>query len=127
MSSDKDLERLKAKRLYEMKHNIAKKEYIAKESKKPHTPRQILVSRLGHRGIEVLEIAERQYPRQVPFIISKIAELLLSGKIDERIDGGELLALFRLVGINVHMNTKINVEKDGKFVSLAENLKADDK
>ena len=66
--------------------------------------------------------AEHQYPQQVPFIITKIAELVDSGEISEVIDGGGLLALFRAVGLNVHMDTKINVEKDGKFVSLSEKL-----
>jgi len=30
--------------------------------------------------------------------------------------------LFRSVGINVRMQTKINVEQDGEFVSLADKL-----
>jgi hypothetical protein len=38
------------------------------------------------------------------------------------LDGGNLLALFRAVGINIRMKTKINVEKDGKFVSLSDKL-----
>ena len=93
------------------------------ESKKPQkTPRDVLISRLGYRGLEVLNNAEHQYPQQVPFIITKIAELVDSGEISEVIDGGGLLALFRAVGLNVHMDTKINVEKDGKFVSLSEKL-----
>ena len=32
----------------------------------------------------------------------------------------KLLALFRSVGLNVRMDTKINVEQDGKFVSLSD-------
>ena len=63
-------------------------------------------------------------PPAIPFIITKIAELVDSGEISEVIDGGGLLALFRAVGLNVHMDTKINVEKDGKFVSLSEKLNA---
>jgi len=30
--------------------------------------------------------------------------------------------LFRSVGLNVRMETKINVEQDGKFVSLSDKL-----
>jgi len=33
-----------------------------------------------------------------------------------------LLYLFRTVGLNVRMDTKINVEQDGKFVSLTDKL-----
>ena len=123
MSADDELERLNARRLAEMKKNMAQKEHTSQESKKPQkTPRNVLISRLGYRGLEVLENAEYQYPQQVPFIIMKIAELVNSGEISEVIDGGGLLALFRAVGLNVHMDTKINVEKDGKFVSLSEKL-----
>jgi len=49
--------------------------------------------------------------------------LILSGDITEVLDGGNLLALFQSIGINVRMKTKINVEKDGKFVSLSDKLR----
>jgi hypothetical protein len=37
-------------------------------------------------------------------------------------DGGQLLAVFRSVGLRVRMKTTINVEQDGKFVSLSEKI-----
>ena len=37
-------------------------------------------------------------------------------------DGRKLRTLFRSVGINVRMATKINVEQDGKVVSLTDKL-----
>ena len=52
--------------------------------------------------------------------MDKLAELIISGEIDEILDGGKLLTLFRSVGIRVRMENKINVEKDGKFVSISE-------
>ena len=52
----------------------------------------------------------------------KLSELISSGEIKETLDGGNLLPLFRAVGLNVRMKTKINVEKDGKFVSLSDKL-----
>ena len=52
----------------------------------------------------------------------KLSELISSGEIKETLDGGNLLALFRAVGLNVRMKTKINVVKDGKFVSLSDKL-----
>ena len=55
-------------------------------------------------------------------IIEKLSELIKTGEINESIDGGKLLTLFRSVGINVRMATKINVEQDGKFVSLTDKL-----
>ena len=126
---DKDLERLKAKRLEEMQKNLSSKqeqEKIAasqKEQKdKKQSPRDIVIKRLGYRGPEVLQNAEYQFPKETQIIVLKLSELILSGDIKEMLDGGNLLALFRAVGINVRMKTKINVEKDGKFVSISDKL-----
>lgn len=121
---DKELEQLKKKRLAEMEKNIAIK-HQQKESvpnKKQMTPREVLVKTLGYRGLEVLQNAESQFPSETKIVVEKLAELLNSGEINEEIDGGKLLVLFRSVGINVRMDTKINVEQDGKFVSLSDKL-----
>ena len=72
--------------------------------------------------MEVLQNAEYQFPRETQIIVLKLSELISSGEIKETLDGGNLLALFRAVGLNVRMKTKINVEKDGKFVSLSDKL-----
>ena len=126
---DKDLERLKAKRLAEMRNNISsqrEQEKVAasqkeQQDKKP-SPREIVVKRLGYRGMEVLQNAEYQFPKETEIIVLKLSELISSGDIKEVLDGGNLLALFRAVGINIRMKTKINVEKDGKFVPLSDKL-----
>ena len=126
---DKDLERLKAKRLAEMRDNLSSQraqERITaskneQQDKKP-SPREIVVKRLGYRGMEVLQNAEYQFPKETEIIVLKLSELISSGDIKEVLDGGNLLALFRAVGINIRMKTKINVEKDGKFVSLSDKL-----
>ena len=126
---DKDLERLKAKRLAEMRDNISSQRQQEKitasqkeeQGKKP-SPREIVVKRLGYRGMEVLQNAEYQFPKETEIIILKLSELISSGDIKEVLDGGNLLSLFRAVGLNVRMKTKINVEKDGKFVSLSDKL-----
>ena len=126
---DKDLERLQAKRLAEMRKNLSsqqEQEKIAtlqKEQKdnKPSS-REIVIKRLGYRGLEVLQNAEQQFPKETQVVVLKLSELILSGDITEVLDGGNLLALFRSIGIDVRMKTKINVEKDGKFVSLSDKL-----
>ena len=126
---DKDLERLKAKRLAEMRNNISsqrEQKKIAASQKeqqgKKLSPHEIVVKRLGYRGMEVLQNAEYQFPKETEIIVLKLSELISSGDIKEVLDGGNLLALFRAVGVNVRMKTKINVEKDGKFVSLSDKL-----
>lgn len=123
---DKELERLKAKRFAEMQKNLSfkKKQELLKSEKKENKPepRDILISNLGYRGSEVLKNAETQFPSETKIVVEKLAELISSGEIDEKIDGGKLLLLFRSVGLNIRMQTKINIEQDGKFVSLSEKL-----
>lgn len=124
---DIELERLKAKRLAEMQQNITKKQKIeqnsqAQQSTSKQSSRDVLVSRLGYRGLEVLENAESQFPSETKIIVDKISELITSGDINEQLDGGKLLLLFRSVGLNIRMKTKINIEQDGKFVSLSDKL-----
>ncbi|MDH3696114.1 MAG: DNA-binding protein [Nitrosopumilus sp.] len=125
---DLELERLKAKRLAEMQKNISIKrdvESIPESTNESisETPRDLLIKILGFRGMEVLENAESQFPKETKMIVEKLSELIKSGEInvnEENIDGGKLLALFRSVGLNIRMATKINVEQDGKFVSLSD-------
>ncbi|MFZ8908400.1 MAG: DNA-binding protein [Nitrosopumilaceae archaeon] len=129
MSEDSELERLKAKRLAEMQKNISTQnqpkteEPKAEQQEKPQpTPREIVATKLGFRADEVLQNAEAQFPNETKAVIGQLAQLISTGEFDERIDGGQLLSLFRTVGLNVRMQTKINVEQDGKFVSLTEKL-----
>ena len=74
----------------------------------------------------MLNAAYVQFPAQTEAIVTKIAELILAGELQQRISGGELLSLFRSVGLRVRIDTSIKVEKDGKLVSFAEKLKADE-
>lgn len=124
-ADDKELEQLKKKRLAEMEKNIALKHRLEETSaskKIPSSARETLIKNLGYRGQEVLQNAESQFPSETKIVVEKLGELLSSGEISEEIDGGKLLALFRSVGINIRMQTKINVEQDGKFVSLSDKL-----
>ena len=110
-----------------MQKNISSKQEFEKtksETKPSENPRNLLVRKLGFRGLEVLENAESQFPNETKIIVEKLSELIQTGEINETIDGGKLLTLFRSVGLNVRMATKINVEKDGKFVSLSDKLRS---
>ena len=65
---DKELEILKAKRLAEMQKNLAEQENEQVEKNESHsdknsiTPREQIIKKLGHRGLEVLTNAESQFP-----------------------------------------------------------------
>ena len=107
-----------------MRKNItqSQKEQQKQPADKPPSYRDIVVSRLGYRGMEVLQNAEQQFPNETKMVIDRLGQLFQTGEINEELDGGKLFALFRSVGINVRMQTKINVEQDGKFVSLSDKL-----
>ena len=125
---DKELEMLKAKRLAEMQKNLSiqdqSDEHTSEENEKPKLSlRDYVVNTLGYRGMEVLQNAEYQFPNESKIIIEKLGELISSGDINETLDGGKLLVLFRSVGLSIRMENKINVEKDGKFISIADKFK----
>ena len=126
MSEDSELEKLKAKRLAEMQQNISSQKQttpdVEPEKKETKNPRDVVLGFLGFRGEEVLQNAENQFPLETKSIITQLAQLIKTGELNEKMEGGELLSLFRSVGLNVKMNTKINVEQDGKFVSLSDKI-----
>ena len=110
-----------------MQKNISSRKDIERSTEsvkeKPQiNPRDQLVKILGFRGLEVLQNAESQFPNETKIIIEKLSDLIKAGEINETLDGGKLLMLFRSVGLNVRMETKINIEQDGKFVSLSDKL-----
>lgn len=118
MSGDPELDRLMAKRMEEMRRSAARPEPA------PEKPgaRAALVAALGYRGAEVLENAERQFPDAAPAVAEQLGRLLMSGAASGPVDGGELLAVFRSVGLDVRVSTTIRVEKDGEMVSLADRM-----
>ena len=125
---DKEFELLKAKRLAEMQKNLSMQdqssENITDKNQKPKLSlRDYVINSLGYRGMEVLQNAEYQFPNESKIIIEKLGELISSGDINETLDGGKLLVLFRSVGLSIRMENKINVEKDGKFISIADKFK----
>jgi len=128
---DRELERLKAKRMLEMQKNISqrqKTEEVKTETKKPEiSSRDLVVKQLGYRGVEVLQNAEAQFPDESKVVIEKLAELIRGGEVSEIIDGGKLLTLFRSLEIRVRMQNTISVEQDGKLVSWSDKLKGDEK
>ena len=111
MEEDKELEKLKQKKLNEIMNKIEKQH-------NEKNPKTILKSKLIDRGEEVLDIAEKAYPNETKAVIKKLSELIKQGKIQNLISGGELLSIFRNLGLNFSVSTSISVSKDGKITSL---------
>lgn len=111
---DKELELIRMRKLLELKKRLM-------EKKEP-SPRGLVVSRLVGRGFEVLEAAERQYPKRSKVVVNVLADLIREGKID-KITGGGLLALFRNIGMDVRLETKIHIVEDGRLIPLSEKFR----
>jgi DNA-binding TFAR19-related protein (PDSD5 family) len=124
---DPDIAIIKARKMKELRDKAAAFEKAKKREQQP-TPqkendREIISTYLYDRGEEVLKLAESQYPYQTKAILARIIELIKIGEISQRISGGELLALFRSIGLKIRVNTSIKIEDHGKLVSLSDKLK----
>ena len=73
----------------------------------------------------VTKLVGEQVQKQFDFFEQASAASGIDYKFTSRIeilDGGKLLGLFRSIGLSVRMDTKINIQQDGKFVSLTDKL-----
>ena len=124
---DPDIAIIKARKMKELRDKAAALEKAKKREQQQTPPketdREIISTYLYDRGEEVLKLAESQYPFQTKAILARIIELIKAGEISQRISGGELLALFRSIGLKIRVNTSIKIEDHGKLVSLSDKLK----
>ena len=124
---DPELAIIKARKMKQLKEKAAMIEKIKEVETKTNMAkiddREILLKYLYDRGDEVLQLAELQYPVQARVIVKRIVDLIKSGEIDSLISGGELLAIFRSVGLRIRVDTNIRIDDHGKFISFGEKLK----
>lgn len=129
MSQDEDPELaiIKARKMKQLKEKAALSEKIREDEIKTNMTKiddkEILLKYLYDRGDEVLRLADSQFPIQTKVIVKRIVELIKSGEIDSLISGGELLAIFRSVGLRIRVDTNIRIEDHGKYISFGEKLK----
>jgi DNA-binding TFAR19-related protein (PDSD5 family) len=126
---DPDIAAIKARKMKALREQAAahQKEEMKKQREqqtiKSKSDREFILDYLYDRGEEVLNLAESQFPTQTKAMVRRIVELIKNGEIKQRISGGELLALFRFVGMNIRLNTTIKIEDHGKLVSFSDKLK----
>jgi len=126
---DPELQKIKARKMKQIKEKAKLFEKMKEDETKAKTEvskiddKQILLKYLYDRGDEVLELAELQFPVQTKIIINRIVDLIKSGEIDSLISGGEMLAIFRSVGLRIRVDTNIRIEEHGKLISFGEKLK----
>ena len=122
---DKELERIKRRRMLELQRRILREEKVEEEPEKPAepTPRETLGGMFYGRAWEVYETAKIQYPTVMPQVEQALVEGIKSGKIQDRIDGESLFAFLRQLGLNVRLNTKIRYKDHGELKTIGQRIK----
>ena len=130
---DDELERIKQKRLAEMKRKMLLKQIKdQRESEpEPETPREatnqeVLDAMFGNRAWEVYSAAAYQYPQVIGQVEQILVECIKEGKIADIIDGAALMGFFRQVGLPVRLNTKIRISDHGELKTLEQKMKEDE-
>ncbi|MDG7027724.1 MAG: double-stranded DNA-binding protein [Nitrososphaerota archaeon] len=119
MEEDADLKLLERRKLEEMKRRLKASAPAVRAEK---TDREVVEGMLYDRGDEVLQAAYSFYPKETERLVRELASLIRGGRLQERIAGGELLSIFRQLGMRLRLKTSIKVMDQGKLVDLSEKL-----
>jgi len=119
MEEDADLKLLEQRKLEEMRKRL---KATAPAAKRERTDREVVEGMLYDRGSEVLDAAYSFYPNETDKLVKEIAAMIRDGRLTEKIAGGELLSIFRQLGLRFRLNTSIRVMDQGKLVDLSEKL-----
>ena len=115
---DKELEALKQKKLRELQKRMA-----SQEQKKEQTDNhKILETIFQERAWEVFNTARAQFPSEMVKVEQLLVNLTQAGEIS-KMDGEQLYALLRKIGLPVRLNTTISYLSHGKTESLSEKIK----
>ena len=119
MEEDADLKLLERRKLEEMRRRM---KAAAPPPKHETTDREVVEGMLYDRGDEVLEAAYSFYPKETERLVKEIATMVREGRLTEKVAGGELLSIFRQIGLRFRLKTSIRVMDQGKLVDLSEKL-----
>jgi DNA-binding TFAR19-related protein (PDSD5 family) len=119
MEEDSDLRLLEQRKMEELKRRLKATAPVPKQEK---TDRQVVEEMLYDRGDEVLEAAYSFYPKETARLVNELAGMIRDGRLGEKIAGGELLSIFRQLGLRFRLKTSIKVMDQGKLVDLSEKL-----
>jgi DNA-binding TFAR19-related protein (PDSD5 family) len=119
MEEDADLKLLEHRKLAEMRRRLKAAAPPAKQEK---SDREVVEGMLYDRGDEVLEAAYSFYPEETAKLVKELATIIKDGRLTEKVAGGELLSIFRELGLRVRLKTSIRVMDQGKLVELSEKL-----
>jgi DNA-binding TFAR19-related protein (PDSD5 family) len=125
MSEDSELERLKLRRMQEMQRRLREQEQTkakAPDQKQPR-PRDVLKTILVGRAWEVLNAAAAQFPEPTRALEAELARLVREGRLKGPVTAEQLMWLFRSLGLDVRLETKIQVLESGELKSLADKFR----
>ena len=123
MSEDSELERLKRRRLEAMQKKISAKQQNAQDLANRNDPTTVLQKVFVGRAWEVYYAAKRQYPGIAEQILRELAQLVQNGQLRGQITGEQLYGLLRQIGLDVRLETKIQVLEHGELKSIADKFR----
>ena len=125
MSEDTELERIKRQRLAEMQKTLSARQQQAQGATNKLEPEQVLQRVFVGRAWEIYNAAMQQYPRIAEQIFRELAQLVQAGQLQGKITGEQLYGLLRQIGLDIRLDTKIQVLEHGELKSIADKFKGD--
>jgi DNA-binding TFAR19-related protein (PDSD5 family) len=122
MTDDSELERLKRQRLAEMQKRVTAKQQSHTESGRIE-PSKVFEKVFVGRAWEVYHAARTQYPIIADQVFQELAGLIQLGKVRGQITGEQLFGLLRQIGLDVRLDTKIQVLEHGELKSIADKFR----
>jgi DNA-binding TFAR19-related protein (PDSD5 family) len=125
MSDDSELERLKRQRLAEMQKRLNARQEQSQTTSGKLEPAKILEKVFVGRAWEVYHATRQQYPTIADQVFQELAELVRIGRVKGQITGEQLYGLLRQIGLDIRLETKIQVLDHGELKSIADKFRGD--
>ena len=93
------------------------------QPKERPTTVQVLQRVFVGRAWEVYEATRNQYPSIAGRLFEELAQLVQAGQLTGQITGEQLYGLLRQIGLDVRLDTKIQVLDHGKLKSLGDKFR----
>ncbi len=123
MSGDTELERLKRQRLAEMQKTLTAKQQQSQVETGKLEPSKVLERVFVGRAWEVYHAARQQYPQIADQIFRELAQLIQNGQVKGQITGEQLYGLLRQIGLDIRLETRIQVLEHGELRSVADKFR----
>ena len=120
MEDDAELRMINARKMAQLKRRV---ELASAPKPQAKSNKDVVLENLYDRGDEVLEAAYSYYPKEAPVVVDYLAKYIKEHGDTGKIGGGELLQLFRSLGLRFSLKTSIKVQEKGKFVDLKDKFR----